>query len=106
MATGCSDKSPQERAELVGSDTELLEINKIFANEGQSEIDHNTRNHFVTYVNFDNKIWELDGRREAPVIKDESSADEFGKKTAKIIKQYVDMDNTCKFSIMAVAPKM
>ena len=75
-----------------------------FGSQGQSQIDTNTSFHFVAYIQKGGTIWEIDGRRAQPLQKGECAPDQFGVRCAELLKGYVDMDSTCQFSLMALAP--
>ena len=76
----------------------------MFAREGQSNMDANTAFHFVAYVNRGGTIWELDGRRNKPLQKGTCDETNFGSQVAKLLKGYVNMDDTCQISLMALSP--
>ena len=77
--------TPQARGQFLNEDTQLEEVHQIFAKKGQSAMDSNARSHYVTYVNLDGHIWELDGRREAPILKGDCTAETFGEKIGELI---------------------
>ena len=41
--------------------------------------------HYVTYVNLDGHIWEIDGRRAAPLLKGDCTAETFGEKVGELL---------------------
>ena len=69
LAKETKDCSPEERALFLEKDEKLAMVHAHFATQGQSAMDHNTRYHFVAFVNKDGHIWELDGRRQTPLHK-------------------------------------
>eukprot|EP00806_Schmidingerella_arcuata_P004527 Macronucleus_5108.p1 GENE.Macronucleus_5108~~Macronucleus_5108.p1 ORF type:complete len:178 (+),score=41.81 Macronucleus_5108:1-534(+) len=99
-------KTPEQLGEFLNEDEELERVHNMFATSGQSNMDENTRFHFVAYVNLAGTIWELDGRRSAPLQKGDCTNETFGIKIAELLQGYVQMDNTCAFSLMALAPDM
>ena len=58
----------------------------------------------MSYVNVDGMIWEIDGRRNQPLHKGECTPEEFGVRIASLLKGYAQMDDTPKFSLMALSP--
>ena len=70
---GTEKGTGQARGELLNEDAQFREIHNRFAKKGQSQQDHATRTHFVTYVNIDGHIWEVDGRREGPIHKGDAT---------------------------------
>ena len=67
-------------------------------------MDENTAYHFVAYVNLEGTIWEVDGRRAQPLQKGPCTNEDFGIKIAELLKSYTQMDDTCRFSLMALSP--
>lgn len=99
-------KTPAELGKFINEDEELERVHNMFATAGQSNMDENTRFHFVAYVNLSGIIWELDGRREHPLQKGECTNETFGTRIAEILQGYAQMDETCQFSLMALAPNL
>ena len=100
-------RTPDQLGQFLNEDAELELVHANFAMQGQSRIDNATAFHFVSYINLDGNIWELDGRRSNPIHKGECTADTFGVKVAELLKGYTQMDNTTnQFSLMALAPNL
>ena len=97
-------KTPEELGQFLNADEELDTVHNLFALRGQSNMDSNTRFHFVAYVNLEGTIWELDGRGSAPLLKGSCSDGDFGIKIAQLLQRYTQMDSTTQFSLMALAP--
>ena len=53
--------SAQEICDNLMCDTELQSLHKATETQGDSNVTSNTEAHFVTYVEHNGKIWELDG---------------------------------------------
>lgn len=86
-----------------------------FGNQGQTEApaaDDDVELHFVCFVKKNNKVYELDGRREGPVVLSDSAleGDVIADDTvANRVKQYINLttgDNAMKFALMGLAPSM
>ena len=68
-------------------------------------MDVHTQFHFVTYVCKAGKVWEIDGRRDNPVVKaDCPSLQEFGVIVSGILQKYTAVNPDTKYSLMALAP--
>ena len=103
LATGGS--TPEELGNFLNEDEELEQVHGHFSTQGQSNMDENTRYHFVAYVNLENNIWEMDGRRNLPLNKGPCTQEDFGLKMAEMLKAYTQLDDgSCKFSLMALSP--
>ena len=48
---------------FICEDLELEQIRSRYELQGKSNIDIDTKYHYITFVNLGGKIWELDGRR-------------------------------------------
>ncbi|CDW88421.1 carboxyl-terminal proteinase [Stylonychia lemnae] len=99
--------SPEERAAALYKDEKLEETHQEAAVQGETRPQENAECHFVTYIQKDGFIYEMDGRLNAPVQKAEIKEDQsLGKEVSKIIKQYIEISGyqETKFSVMALAP--
>ncbi len=103
--------TPDERADYLNNDVKLEETHQAAAVQGDTdphqEQQEPSKCHFVTYVQKDNWIWELDGRLNAPVKKAPiDQGQHLGIEVAKIIKKYIEISGDIKFSVMALAPNL
>ncbi len=71
---------------------------------GDSTIKLNTQFHFVTYVEKNGYVWELDGRRTRPIKKGQCTNQSFGLAVGEVLRHYTSLDTTIAFSVMALAP--
>lgn len=68
--------SPEERGKLLESDSSFTEAHQALAAEGQTDANPEKVNyHFVVFINHNNQLYELDGRKSLPVKHGETTAD-------------------------------
>ena len=61
--------------------------------------------HFVALSNVGGTLYELDGRKDAPIDHGETSDGTFLKDACKVVKAYMDRDpGDLRFTIVALAP--
>ena len=104
MGLAAAGKTPEELGAFLNEDPELETVHGAFASQGQSQMDSNTAYHFVAYVNLEGVIWEVDGRRNKPLQKGSCTQEDFGLKISALLQGYIQMDDTCRFSLMALSP--
>lgn len=101
--------NPDERGESFANDESIKEIHHNFAQSGQTKapsIEEVANFHFCCFVNVDNKIYELDGRRKLPIFKGHTSENSFLEDTAKCIKHMISQcPSDLQFSMMALTKK-
>lgn len=102
-----ADKTPDERAEALQSDQLLDEVHEKFATQGQTEApaaDAKVDLHFVCFVQKAGRLYELDGRKEAPV--DHGACEEMRllEGAAQVIQEkFMKLDpSEHRFTIMAM----
>ncbi|XP_033221691.1 ubiquitin carboxyl-terminal hydrolase isozyme L3-like isoform X2 [Belonocnema kinseyi] len=102
------DLSSTERGELLIKADDLIETHKELAQEGQTEApSENTPvfNHFVAFVQKDGHIYELDGRKDAPINHGVSTAATFLEDAARVCQEYMKRDpEQLRFSMVALTP--
>ena len=109
-----------QRAELLEESDDLDTAHRSFAQQGQSQApsaDESVETHYVALVkHVDPKtgktmIYELDGRRLGPVMRDElpPGEDLLGPTALKIVKEFMDREMESgkqEFSLCALGPNM
>eukprot|EP00347_Sterkiella_histriomuscorum_P020715 403336755 len=101
--------TPDQRADHLNNDEKLEETHQTAALAGDTQVHDDTQCHFVTYIQKDGFIWEMDGRLTAPVKRNKiEEGQNLGIEASKIIKEYMEMSGSgdIKFSVMAVAPNL
>ena len=73
-------KTPEERATELEENAKICEVHDNIAREGQTaapSLEDNVDYHFIAFVEKDGILWDLDGRKTAPVNCGTSSKDTF-----------------------------
>lgn len=100
--------SPEERGKVLENDVGFTETHESVASEGQTaapDINEKVYHHFIAFVHFDGKLYELDGRKNFPVEHGESSPDTLLKDAIAVCKQYIARDpNEVRFTLMGLVP--
>ncbi|XP_043465244.1 ubiquitin carboxyl-terminal hydrolase-like [Leptopilina heterotoma] len=97
--------SPTERGERLMSAGDIADTHKEFAREGQTEVPDESYHHFVTFVEKDGHIYELDGRRDGPINHGVSSPSTFLEDAARVCKEYMKRNpDEMGFSVLVLTP--
>jgi ubiquitin carboxyl-terminal hydrolase L3 len=99
--------NPEERAKFLEQDHKMGTAHDDCAQEGDTQappVDERVKSHFVAFIHFNGILYELDGKKDSPVIHGETSPDTFLLDTAEVIKKFMarDPDNV-NFNVMALA---
>jgi len=101
------DLSPADRAAMLEQDQEISEAHEESAQEGQTKApsrDVNVDLHFVAFVHQDGGLYELDGRKEAPVFHGNTTASTLLEDTAVVIQKFMARDpDNLNFTVVALA---
>ncbi|GIY67513.1 ubiquitin carboxyl-terminal hydrolase isozyme L3 [Caerostris darwini] len=87
--------SPKEKASLLEQSNEISTAHEISAEQGQTEtpgLDEKCNLHFITFVNVNSQLYELDGRKLYPILYGPTSSETFLNDAAKICKEYMQRD--------------
>lgn len=106
-----ADLDPIKRGEMLESADKIMSLHEQIAQGGQTEApqpESPVNNHFVAFVQVDDSIYELDGRKEFPINHGPVSAQEaFLEKAAKICQDYIARQpDAVQFSVVALGPAM
>ena len=74
-------------------DENLTSVHSVAAEEGQSKqqgVDEECDKHFVCFVNIDNCIYELDGRKAFPINHGDSTHETFAADACNVIKKFME----------------
>lgn len=71
--------TPEERGKLLQKDASFTEAHQELAIEGQTDAnsDEPVNHHFIAFVNYNNELYELDGRKSYPVNHGPTNDDTF-----------------------------
>ncbi|CAH1119721.1 unnamed protein product [Phaedon cochleariae] len=104
-------KTPDERGEMLakaGSGSEafkLIAAHQELAREGQTEVNPNEQvnHHFISLIEKDGELYELDGRKECPINHGPTSKETFLQDAAKVCKSFMERDSEdINFTVMAL----
>lgn len=96
--------SPQERGEYLKGNKDLEEAHKEAVQQGESEVEESVMTHFITFMEIDGHLYELDGTKDVPVNHGEVDSENFLSKTCEVIKQFMERDpEEIRFTLMALA---
>jgi ubiquitin carboxyl-terminal hydrolase L3 len=100
------EKSSDEIAEMLENDDSFQTAHEDAGNEGQTSYNEEDKIdlHFVAIIDKDGKMWELDGRKTAPVCHGESDDSGFKKNAAKICMKFMQRDpEELRFTMLALS---
>ncbi|GAA6049990.1 hypothetical protein JCM3770_001902 [Rhodotorula araucariae] len=102
----CKDKTPLERAQLLVQNHDLERVHTDAAHTGQTAapaLEDDTDLHFVTFVEHNGFLVELDGRRNSPV---NHGKIEHGllDDTVAVVKRIMDLTQSIQFNLVALSP--
>jgi len=107
LRSRCRGLDADARAKVIENDDELESAHVGASSEGQSEvpdIDEDVDLHFIALCARDGGIWELDGRKLAPVYHGRASEDGLLKDAVPVIRKYMDAaDGSIHFNVIALA---
>ncbi|GAA5956711.1 hypothetical protein JCM3765_005715 [Sporobolomyces pararoseus] len=100
------DKSPRERAELLSTSDELASVHEATAQSGQTatpNLEDEVDLHFVTFINHNGNLIELDGRRNSPI---NHGAIKVGllEDTAEVVKRIMELTKSIQFNLVTLGP--
>jgi ubiquitin carboxyl-terminal hydrolase L3 len=105
-----AEYSSVRKAEILEGDKEIESKHDAATHDEQNQtdrgaIDDELETHFVTIVNVNGYLYELDGRKEKPVQHGETTPETFLKDSAKVVQKFIDRDpDEVRFTILALAP--
>lgn len=98
------DLSSEARGALLENSLQILDAYREIVAD-HSEEQSETSNHFVTFINKDGTIFELDGRKNFPVPHGPTTEETFLEDSAKICREFVAREpDTIGFSVVALVP--
>ncbi|KAG7458723.1 hypothetical protein MATL_G00223650 [Megalops atlanticus] len=99
-----ANMSAEERAKQLESNKEIHTAHDEVAAEGQCRVEADKVNfHFITFVNVDGQLYELDGKMNFPVKHGAANDDSFIMEAAKICRQFTEREkDEVRFSAVAL----
>lgn len=97
--------TPEERALLLENDETIEAIHGNVAEQGQSEqIDiHKVNSHFICITNIDGHLYELDGRKIAPICHGQTTEASFLVDGCNVVRKFMNRDpDEVGFTIVAL----
>nr|CCA23188.1 ubiquitin carboxylterminal hydrolase putative [Albugo laibachii Nc14] len=106
--TLCDGKTPAEIGAILEQSDELETVHESAARRGQSEqlqtVDDPINTHFICFSCVDDRLYELDGRKEDAIEHGESSPATLLQDACRVIKGFIARDpDEVRFTIMALA---
>ncbi|KAH8413001.1 hypothetical protein KR009_007377 [Drosophila setifemur] len=100
-----SDLSPEERGKALENDKQFTADHQALAQEGQTNASDHEKviHHFISLVNKEGTLYELDGRKSFPIKHGPTSEETFVKDAAKVCKEFMARDPTeVRFTVLAL----
>ncbi|GFN94223.1 ubiquitin carboxyl-terminal hydrolase [Plakobranchus ocellatus] len=96
----------EDKAKYLEKDEQMGAAHEDCAQEGDTQapsVDEHVKSHFVTFVNCNGNLYELDGRKDGPVFHGQTNADSFLEDAVDVVKKFIarDPDNV-NFNVMAL----
>nr|CAH8846747.1 unnamed protein product [Trichobilharzia regenti] len=105
---GIEDMTPAERGAVMESKKDLSILHEKSALEGQTNApgaESKTNLHFVCFVEHGGSLYELDGRKNAPIRHGSITSAGFLSDTCNVVKKFIaNSPDTVDFSLMALCP--
>ena len=101
-----SNLTLEKRSLAFSECTEILNNHSKAVQKDSSDQFLESENHFISFVNFDNILYEMDGRKEFPINHGETSQNCFLDDVCKVAKQFIERDpDNSNFSLICLAKK-
>jgi len=105
-----SERTPEEIAEKLEASDDICASHDDAAREGQTSApdrDDSVDYHFVAFVRVGDELYELDGRKQAPIPMGKTTKEDFMKDAAKACQEYMRRDpENINFTVLALTAKM
>jgi ubiquitin carboxyl-terminal hydrolase L3 len=110
---GCPNPlDPIAKAEMLEGDKKIATLHDQATSSEDNQTDRGNiedklTTHFVALVNVNNKLYELDGRKQGPVLHGDTTEMTMLQDACKVVKVFMDRDpGEMRFTILALAPKV
>ncbi|XP_067842631.1 ubiquitin carboxyl-terminal hydrolase isozyme L3 [Heptranchias perlo] len=98
--------TPEEKAKYLEKDESIRVTHEFSAQEGQTEapsLDEKVDLHFITFVNIDGHLYELDGRKPFPINHGDTTADSLLEDAIGVCKKFMQRDpDELRFTVVAL----
>jgi ubiquitin carboxyl-terminal hydrolase L3 len=95
--------SPDERAVAMENDKTLEEAHDGAVQDGQSDVIDDTWQHFFCLISSGGILYELDGRKQAPISHGPTSAETFLNDSIRVIREFMERDpDELRFTMLAL----
>ena len=96
--------SPEDRGKYFKKDKQLETAHKIAVHEGATQVTEKVTTHFISFVEVEGSLYELDGRKSGPINHGPCKGMELLPKACQAIQKFMDRDpGELRFTIMALA---
>ena len=102
---------PISKATILEEDTKIAKYHDEATSSSENatnrgDINDEVETHFIALVCVDNKLYELDGRKDGPILHGETTPTTLLQDSCQVIKQFMARDpDEMRFTITAMAPK-
>lgn len=95
--------SPEERGKYLKKNKDLEEAHKEAVQLGESEVEDEVMTHFITFVQIDGSLYELDGTKDYPINHGGCKPEEVLEKSCEVIKEFMKRDpEEIRFTLLAL----
>ncbi|OIV93372.1 hypothetical protein TanjilG_21083 [Lupinus angustifolius] len=97
---------PFQRAVFLENDREMEVAHSVAATAGDTEASENVDTHFICFTHVDGELYELDGRKSAPISHGSSSPSTLLRDATKVIQNMIQKNpESLNFNVMAISKK-
>ncbi|XP_060213740.1 ubiquitin carboxyl-terminal hydrolase 3-like [Lycium barbarum] len=101
-----SSMDPMQRALFLENDREMEVAHSVAATAGDTEATDDVNTHFICFTLADGKLYELDGRRSAPISHGASSPNSLLKDAARVIQEMIKKNpDSITFNVIAISKR-
>ncbi|XP_032878892.1 ubiquitin carboxyl-terminal hydrolase isozyme L3 isoform X2 [Amblyraja radiata] len=98
--------SPEDKGKYLEKDESIRVTHEFSAQEGQTEapsLDEKVDLHFISFVNVDGHLYELDGRKPFPINHGDTTVDSLLGDAIEVCKKFMQRDpDELRFTVMAL----
>lgn len=103
--------TPLQRGQAMETEQQLSDLHEHSASEGQTKAPSprcKTNLHFICFMEKDNKLYELDGRKEKPIFHGDITSKGFFLDTCEVITKFIQCssDDNVNFNVIALCGEL